>query len=341
MKKTLLKAVSLILAVSMLCSCTTQENNGSSDVSNTPEASTTTTDSKAPDKSEPESDTSADDTASSKVESTTQSESGTTVTTPEDDSSVPSWKETEVNKTMYLTVICYSRVEAIEGSETVKLYDINDEVVIVATTDTGYSKLEDGTFIHNDYLSDTIVTIETTTTTESSFDEPSVPDSIPGLENYDYVSSGHLPLDAVLFPLLDEITDKKMTDEEKLDALYAYLLELYYAERVLLIPQSKQHIAEQLYALSLFEKGYGICYDYSAAYTFAAKALGFEAKMVYGLHRNVDVGFSEHTWVEIVIDGETYIFDPSVEILLRQDGYSYGRKRFMKTYEEIGYYYSF
>lgn len=232
MKKTLLKAVSLILAVSMLCSCTAQENNGSSDVSNTPEASTTTTDSKAPDKSEPESDTSADDTASSKVESTTQSE-------------------------------------------------------------------------------------------------------------YDYVSSGHLPLDAVLFPLLDEITDEKMTDEEKLDALYAYFLELYYAERVLLIPQSKQHIAEQLYALSLFEKGYGICYDYSAAYTFAAKALGFEAKMVYGLHRNVDVDFSEHTWVEIVIDGETYIFDPSVEILLRQDGYSYGRKRFMKTYEEIGYYYSF
>ncbi len=74
------------------------------------------------------------------------------------------WKETKVNATKYVTVGCYSRKKAVEGSDTVKLYNVNDKVTIVATTDTGYAKLKDGTFIHNDYLSDSKVAITTTTT---------------------------------------------------------------------------------------------------------------------------------------------------------------------------------
>ncbi len=82
-----------------------------------------------------------------------------TTTTVQTEVLAPQWTETECDKTMYINTSCYARKEAVMGSATVKLYDVNDEVKIVATTDTGYYKLEDGSFIHQDYLSNEKVEI--------------------------------------------------------------------------------------------------------------------------------------------------------------------------------------
>ena len=55
---------------------------------------------------------------------------------------------------MYVSIQgIYSRADAIPGSAKVKLYGLNDKVNVVAITDTNYYKLEDGSFIHKDYLS--------------------------------------------------------------------------------------------------------------------------------------------------------------------------------------------
>lgn len=87
------------------------------------------------------------------------------------------WTESKTSSEKYVTVDCYSRRKALLGAETAKLYRINDKVKIVATTDTGYSKLEDGTFIHNDYLSDSKVMVTTlavsTTTVKPAEQKPS------------------------------------------------------------------------------------------------------------------------------------------------------------------------
>jgi hypothetical protein len=56
---------------------------------------------------------------------------------------------------MVTTQACYSRVDAIIGSQTVREYSAGTVVSVVAITDTGYYKLADGTFIHTDYLVDT------------------------------------------------------------------------------------------------------------------------------------------------------------------------------------------
>ena len=63
---------------------------------------------------------------------------------------------------------CYSREKAVLGAKTVKLYNVNDKVTVVAVTDTGYAKLKDGTFIHNDFLSDSKVTVTAAPTSQSS-----------------------------------------------------------------------------------------------------------------------------------------------------------------------------
>ncbi|MCM1055348.1 MAG: CAP domain-containing protein [Bacteroides sp.] len=66
----------------------------------------------------------------------------------------PKWTETETSGTMYVRRGgIYSRKEAVEGSEKLKQYGLNDTVSVTAETNTGYYKLSDGGFIHSDYLS--------------------------------------------------------------------------------------------------------------------------------------------------------------------------------------------
>ena len=99
---------------------------------------------------------------------TTNKAETTAVTTKKDNAVKSEWKETKADGTKYVTVGCYSREKAVLGAKTVKLYNVNDKVTVVAVTDTGYAKLKDGTFIHNDFLSDSKVTVTAAPTSQSS-----------------------------------------------------------------------------------------------------------------------------------------------------------------------------
>lgn len=72
----------------------------------------------------------------------------------------PTWTETAASGTYYINTACNSRAKAIQGSDVVKQYKLNDTVNVIAKTDTGYYKLADGEFIHGDYLSDSKVTVQ-------------------------------------------------------------------------------------------------------------------------------------------------------------------------------------
>ena len=62
-----------------------------------------------------------------------------------------------------------------------------------------------------------------------------------------------------------------------------------------------------------FQRHYGDCYVMAACLSEMAKALGYDAHCVYGgVKSNSRPGMNEiHGWVEIVIDGELYVMDPS------------------------------
>lgn len=93
------------------------------------------------------------------VETTTTTTTVVTTTTKP----APQWTEEKVSTTKYVNTDCYSRKKAVLGAETVKIYNVNDKVKVVAKTDTGYFKLDTGAFIHGDYLSDNKVTVQATT----------------------------------------------------------------------------------------------------------------------------------------------------------------------------------
>ncbi|MCM1166027.1 MAG: leucine-rich repeat domain-containing protein [Lachnospiraceae bacterium] len=180
MKKTSLSALVVIAITAQLAGCSgntpvEQSNKSSSVVSGAsepqssavsttsstsetskPQSSTTATTSSVPEVSEPQnstvSTTSEPETSSS--ESNSQAEE-----TSKDDT--PQWTETEVSGERFVnTDNISSRVTAIQGSNTVKQYRLNDKVNVVAKTNTNYFKLADGSFIHSDYLSESKITVQ-------------------------------------------------------------------------------------------------------------------------------------------------------------------------------------
>ena len=133
-----------------------------------PKAETTTAQTTAVTTTKPQETKSAETTTTTTKAVTTAKPKPATTTTAATTKPAPEWTETKASGTKYVNTDCYSRKKAVLGAETVKLYSVNDKVTVTAKTNTGYYKLSDGSFIHSDYLSDSKIVIQTTTTTKKA-----------------------------------------------------------------------------------------------------------------------------------------------------------------------------
>ena len=187
---TILATITLISVI--LTSACTADNANSNAMSSAPETAVTTTTAPAVtgtviDKiDEPKAETTtAQTTATTAVTTTKPQETKkaettttkavttakpkpTTTTTAATTKPAPEWTESKASGTKYVSTDCYSRKKAVLGADTVKLYSVNDKVTVTAKTDTGYYKLDTGAYIHSDYLSDSKIVIQTTTTTKKA-----------------------------------------------------------------------------------------------------------------------------------------------------------------------------
>lgn len=138
--------------------------------------------------------------------------------------------------------------------------------------------------------------------------EPARNQNINGLyfdENGCY-TTGNAELDQRLNAIVEELTNDSMTRDEKLEALFNYVRDNYtYLKRPLI--SKGQTGWEPEYALYFLQNGKGNCYSFSAAYCLLCRELGLPAYTVVGSALN-----SPHGWVEIVLDGSPYIFDPQL-----------------------------
>lgn len=116
----------------------------------------------------PQETKSAETTTTTTKAVTTAKPKPATTTTAATTKPAPEWTETKASGTKYVNTDCYSRKKAVLGADTVKLYSVNDKVTVTAKTNTGYYKLSDGSFIHGDYLSNSKIVIQTTTTTKKA-----------------------------------------------------------------------------------------------------------------------------------------------------------------------------
>ncbi len=158
----------VLSAIILAVGCSADSNNSAtSTTSVTPETTpaVTTTAKPAP-------QTTVTTTTTKKQETNKPVETTTTTTMATTTKPAPEWTEEKVSATKYINTDCYSRKKAVLGAETVKLYNVNDKVKVVAKTNTGYFKLDTGAFIHGDYLSDNKVAVQTTTTTVNTTKKP-------------------------------------------------------------------------------------------------------------------------------------------------------------------------
>lgn len=133
-----------------------------------PKAETTTAQTTTAVTTKPQETKSAETTTTTTKAVTTAKPKPATTTTAATTKPAPEWTETKASGTKYVNTDCYSRKKAVLGAETVKLYSVNDKVTVTAKTDTGYYKLDTGAYIHSDYLSDSKIVIQTTTTAKKA-----------------------------------------------------------------------------------------------------------------------------------------------------------------------------
>lgn len=135
--------------------------------------------------------------------------------------------------------------------------------------------------------------------------------SVSGLyfdENGCY-TTGNAELDVLLNDIVEQVTNDSMTRDQKLRALFNHTVNNYrYLARPLVSKGATGWEPE--YALFFLQNGKGNCFSFAAAYCLMCRELGLPAYTVVGASGNAR---SPHGWVEIVLDGTVYMFDPELQ----------------------------
>ena len=325
MKKTGFTAI-LTAAALLLTSCSRTEevaydptpNESTTATVSATEAETTTAETTAEETAEETTATAETTTEAATAATTAETTVTTTTTAATTTTAVTTWTEQAVNKVMYVnTNGIYSRKYAIQGSTTVKQYKLNDKVTVVALTNTDYYKLNDGSFIHKDYLSSSEIVITTTTTTAAA----AAPTSVEKLLNsapLKPMKTNDPEIDSWVTDTLGKITNKNMSTYQKVKAVYDYIIEnfSYYAtwgmgSMTSYESRYDKHLVTKASGM-LYWQG-GVCHDYSALFVVMTRAIGLETYTVSGWVRKKSGGQTGHEWVFIKLNGQYYTFDPQVE----------------------------
>lgn len=71
---------------------------------------------------------------------------------------------------------------------------------------------------------------------------------------------------------------------------------------------------EVLWATDLLNSSMGCCYNYSSAFAFIMKALGYDAHLVTGSVPKYGGGTTPHCWLYVNLGGKPYTFDPDLDM---------------------------
>lgn len=132
-----------------------------------------------------------------------------------------------------------------------------------------------------------------------------------------FYTTGDPELDDKLDEFIAACTTEDMTQEERLHACYEAVRALRYLGRNPAYGPEVKTIPYEMqleFADKILSTGKGDCYNFAAVFCLLARKLGYLASPIVG-----ECGYSwnwypiAHGWVEIEMDGTTYLFDPQIE----------------------------
>ena len=211
--------------------------------------------------------------------------------------------------------------------------------MLEATTDHEYEKTEAGeTWTSYDK--------ETTTLAEGWHNIDGLLFHVNGAQQFDYnttvdgleldrngrYTTGSEELDKLLANAVAGVVNDKMTQMEKLRAVYDYAKKTFGYLGIGTVDTSKDGW-EIEQAINMLTEKRGNCYSWSSVFTYLARQVGFDAKAIVGTGVSPKGSESVHAWTEITIDGVAYTFDPQIESVYAQR-YGENYDLFMKKYGE-------
>lgn len=133
---------------------------------------------------------------------------------------------------------------------------------------------------------------------------------------YQQLNKVKLQQDEYLYPYykdtLKKIVNDKMSTYEKVKACYTYVVKNMY-----------------------HKDGYN-CKHFSATFTALVRSIGIDAYCYSGQTTTGSGGYTAHTWVQLDLNGKTYIFDPSIDRHLADSAKKTVKyDRFFKTQNEL------
>lgn len=156
-------------------------------------------------------------------------------------------------------------------------------------------------------------------------------------------------INAAVELILDKCTIEGMSKEQKLKAVYLYLvynMKYTHGHKSVKIHVKKKHLkmvkaqtkelkkAKRVKFSSKFKHRYrnvltmsGTCFDMSAVFCIIANHLGYKAGLCSGSYISSGGGSCEHWWNYVVVEGEKRYFDVQAANAMKRSKYKYFNKK--------------
>lgn len=213
-------------------------------------------------------------------------------------------------------------------------------------------------------------TSEIETTTELVTDEPTTPEetttAAPEVKAWDLLNneplnpttSGYEELDRLIESYMvmlkneGTITDD-MSNYQKVHSIYVWFIKRITYNRGMNVDAGKYSTSdpattpeEVLWATDLFNTYQGCCYNYSSAFMYIMRYLGYDAHLLSGQVSSYNGGMTPHCWLYVNLDGTAYTFDPDVDMNYYWRGVKEGSTEektdtlFCRRMEDMSYFYT-
>lgn len=207
-----------------------------------------------------------------------------------------------------------------------------------------------------DTTADTI-TETTEAETETTTVEEVKPWDLLNNEPLNPTTSGYDELDRLVEGFMNKLKDDgvisdDMSNYQKVHNIYVWFIKKVKYNRSMIGEDGKYSSSdpettpvEVLWATDLFNTYQGACYNYSSAFMYVMRYLGYDAHLVSGEVGKYGGGTTPHCWLYVNLGGVAYTFDPDVDSNYYWRGVTEGSTEentdtlFCKRMEDMSYFY--
>lgn len=238
--------------------------------------------------------------------------------------------------------------------------------IILSSADNTQSQENTGTTepAKEETVTETTTEAVTETTTEpvTETTQPPVEEVKPwdllNNEPLNPAASGYEELDRLIEAYMTMLKNEgtisdDMSPYQKVHSIYVWFIKRITYNRGMNVDAGKYSTSdpettpeEVLWATDLFNTYQGCCYNYSSAFMYIMRYLGYDAHLLSGQVSSYNGGTTPHCWLYVNLGGEAYTFDPDVDMNYYWRGVKEGSTEektdtlFCRRMEDMSYFYT-